>query len=66
MADNITPSIDHQQPIAPDQLLAETGGDHGMTDAANHGLQPVQHEDAAAAQIPAMETPIEAEHGHHG
>jgi hypothetical protein len=65
MAGDLTPHIDHPQPIAPDQLLAETGGDHGMTNV-DHALQPVQHEDAAAAHMPAMEMPIETEHGHHG
>jgi hypothetical protein len=65
MASSITPQIDHQPPIAPDQLLAEIGGAHGTTDV-DHGLQPVQHEDAAASNIPAMETPIETDHGHHG
>jgi hypothetical protein len=65
MAGNITPLIEHQQPITPDQRLAETGAEHGITNV-DHALQPVQHDAAAAAQMPAMEMPTETDHGHHG
>jgi hypothetical protein len=65
LAGEIAPQMDHQQPIAPDQLFAEAGGAHGTPDA-DHSLQPMQHDDAAAAHIPAMETPVETDHGHHG
>jgi hypothetical protein len=66
MAGNVTlPEDSQQHAIAPDQLLAETGGAHGAAEM-DHGLQPVQPDDAAAAHMPAMEMPTEADQGHHG
>jgi hypothetical protein len=64
MAGDAMPHVDHQ-PIAPDQLFAEAGGAHGAADV-DHGLQPMHHDAAAAAQAPAVEMPMEVEHGHHG
>jgi hypothetical protein len=65
MTGNVMPPDEHHAFLAPDQLFAETGTAHGPVDAS-HDLQPMQHEDAAAAHVPAMETPVEADQGHHG